>query len=96
MPEIIFTEEEKKLKWNELDYEALGKIVESVMVDQRLFSQKEPEESIKNSIFTVASMMLLLDVAKQANAEKVTQEIDGLTDGKVDYGKWKLTLEKVK
>lgn len=95
MPKVIFTEEEQRLKWNEIDYESLGKLAETIMIQQQLFCEKEPEESMKKSIYTTASMMLLLRFAKETNATKVTQEVDGLTDGKTNYGKWKLTLEKI-
>ena len=95
MARIIFDEDEKELKWNELSNETIGKLVRVAMIDTEKYSKLQPEENIKSNIFSMASMILMLRCVKSVNAETVTHTIDDLMESEKHFGNWEIQIKKI-
>ena len=90
MAELIMTEEEINADtWAELDYDTLGKIVKTLSI-----KLKENERDHLNTWWGAAAI-LLCNLADDVNAEKLTQDITGLTFAGQHRGNWRITIEKI-
>ena len=86
---LILTEAEKKAAtWAELDDDSLGKVVKAMMFKIKTASDEQ------GKIFLLSAAMMLCSVAAEANAEKLTQTIEGLTVKGQSFGNWKVTIKK--
>ena len=90
MAQLILTDEEKQAKtWAELDDASLGKVVKAEM-----FNIKTASKQMKRLLLFSAAM-ILCTAAADANADKLTQTIEGLTTKGKPIGDWKVTIKKL-
>jgi hypothetical protein len=90
MARLILTEKEKNAKtWLEIDDEALGKVVKATMLQIRDTNNEQQK------LLTVSASLLLIGIAIETNADKVTYSVDGITNAGKPNGNWKVTIKKV-
>ncbi len=86
---LILTETEKKAAtWSELDNKSLGKFVKASM-----FTLKDMAEERNKLLFLTAAIILCCEAAS-ANADKMTQTLEGLTAHGRPLGNWKVTAQR--
>lgn len=91
MAELILTEEEKQAPtWLELDDETIGKIVKATQLT--IFNHQQETEKIH----WFSAALILCSLAVEANADKYSQDIIGLTLHGKKLGDWNITVKKCK
>lgn len=91
MAELILTEAERAAAtWLEFDDAALGRVVKHAAV-----TFMEAADELKR-IRHMAAAMILVGAADQANAERLTETLQGLTRKGVDCGDWRITIERTR
>lgn len=89
--ELILTEAEKKANtWLELDDDSVGKLVKATALNM-----KSVDTEWKRVGYWSAALMLC-SLAAEANADTFSQELDNLTIKDKSFGKWKVTIQRVK
>jgi hypothetical protein len=87
---LILTEEEKKAAtWAELDDVSLGKVVKAYIFEMKAHCNEE------GKIFVLSAAMALCVAAAEANADKFTQTIEGLTTKGKSLGNWRVTIRRM-
>lgn len=90
MAELILTEAEKAAAtWAELDDEALGKVVKATMFSIKAIAQEQ------DKLFVFAAATILCSEAAEANADKLTQTIEGLRRNGEPVGDWEVTIRRI-
>lgn len=90
MAELILTDEEKAAAlWSDLGDAALGKLIK-----RKIALITECSDQL-DRITTVAAAMMLCLEARRSGANKAVFDIDGLTDGCVPVGNWRITVEQL-
>jgi len=86
--ELILTDAEKKAAtWTELDDKSLGKVVKAMM-----FNIKNTCEE-QDKLFHLSAAIILCSIAAEANADKMTHTVEGLTIKGQPFGNWKVTIK---
>lgn len=89
MAKLILTEAEKKAAtWEELDDDALGKVVKANMFKLQNWAKEQ------DRIFFMTAAIILCSMAHEANADTFTQEINNLTSKGKPCGNWKVTIKR--
>jgi len=86
---LTLTDAEKKsATWAELDDDALGKVVKAMMFKLKNTSDEQGKLSY------LSAALILCSAAVEANADKLTQTIEGLTIKGQSLGNWKVIIKK--
>ncbi len=87
---LIMTDAEKKAAtWAELDDAALGKVVKANMFVLKHVSEEQQK------LFFMSAAIILCSSAAEANADRLTQTIKGLTVKGKPFGNWKVVIKRV-
>jgi hypothetical protein len=90
MSQLILTEKEKNAKtWVEISDEALGKVVKATMLQIKDVNDEQQK------LLTVSASLLLIGIAIETNADKVTYSVDGLTTSGKPNGDWEVTVKRI-
>lgn len=96
MSELILTPEEKAASdWLSLPNKSIADTVRYCGV---LFKKAHKEGELKEDrrpLVCAAAMHICVEAAVSSNSAKTTLEFEGLSFGKQDLGKWRMTLEKL-
>lgn len=90
MAELILTEAEKAATtWLGLDDAALGKVVKKTALSLKEHSEEQQK------LWWFAAALILCGMAADANATKLTHDIEGLSEEGAVRGDWRITVERI-